>query len=45
MKMKIQIVGNDILYKGEKVATLEDDHKKSSVVDAFRHEVARVFGW
>lgn len=39
--MKIQVIENDIFANGEKVATILDDPKKSSIVDAFRDEMMR----
>lgn len=34
--MILQIIEDEIFYKGEKVATLENDPRKSSVIEDFK---------
>lgn len=38
--MITQIIENEIFYKGEKVATLIDDPRKSTITDEFCREIA-----
>ena len=38
--MKVQIIGNDIFAGGEKVATIVDDPKMTSVIEAFKYDLS-----
>jgi len=41
--MKIQIIGDEIFAGGEKIATLENDPRKSSIIDAFKFDLETRF--
>lgn len=39
--MKVQIIGDEIFANGEKVATIENDPRKSTIIERFKDEVKR----